>query len=68
VIEHKDKLLAYLADQLTPFAMDRKAVAAKLLTVVDGALSLRMVHGSARALPLLSSAEAILEALQKSRS
>ena len=65
VIEHKDKLLAYLIDLLKPFAIDRKAAAARLLIVIDGALSLRLVHGSAREAPLLSSASAILEALQK---
>ena len=66
VIEHKDKLLAYLTDLLKPFAFDRKATAAKLLTVIDGALSIRMVYGSAREVPLLSSADAILKASQKS--
>ena len=65
VIEHKDKLLAYLVDLLKPFAIDRKAAAARLLIVIDGALSLRLVHGSAREAPLLSSASAILEAFQK---
>jgi len=65
VIEHKDKLLAYLIDLLKPFAIARKAAAARLLIVIDGALSLRLVHGSAREAPLLSSASAILEALRK---
>jgi len=65
VIEHKDKLLAYLIDLLKPFAFDRKAAAARLLIVIDGALSLRLIHGSAREAPLLTSASAILEALQK---
>ena len=65
VIEHKDKLLAYLIDLLKPFAIDRKAAAVRLLIVIDGALSLRLVHGSAREAPLLSSASAILEAFQK---
>ena len=65
VIEHKDKLLAYLIDLLKPFAIDRKAAAARLLIVIDGALSLRLVHGSSREAPLLSSASAILEALRK---
>jgi AcrR family transcriptional regulator len=68
VIEHKDKLLAYFIDLLKPIAVDRKAAAAKLLTIVDGALSLRMVYGSAREVPLLSSANAILESAPKSSS
>ena len=65
VIEHKDKLLAYLIDLLKPFAIDKKATAARLLIVIDGALSLRLVYGSAREAPLLSSGSAILEAFQK---
>ena len=65
VIEHKDKLLAYLIDLLKPFAINRKAAAARLLIVIDGALSLRLVHGSAREAPLLSSASATLEAFRK---
>lgn len=64
VIEHKDKLLAYLIELLKPFAIDKKA-AAKLLIVIDGALSLRAVYGSAREVPLLSSAAAIVEGFEK---
>lgn len=67
-IEHKDKLLTYLADLLRPFEIDRKEMAAKLLTVIDGALSARRVFGTARQVPLLSSAEAILRTLPKSNA
>lgn len=66
VTEHKEKLLAYLANLLRPSEIDNKDAAAKLLTVIDGALSARMVFGTARQVPLLSSAEAILKALPKS--
>lgn len=65
-IEHKDKLLAYLADLLRPFDIDRKEAAAKLLTVIDGALSARKVFGTGRHVPLLSSAEAILGTFRRS--
>ena len=65
-MEHKDKLLTYLADLLRPFEIDRKEAAKKLLTVIDGALSARMVFGTSRKIPLLSSAEAILGTFQKS--
>jgi AcrR family transcriptional regulator len=68
VVEHKDKLLAYLIELLKPFGIDQKAAAAKLLIVIDGALSLRLLYGSTRQAPLLSSASAILEAFQKPRS
>lgn len=63
VVEHKDKLLAYLTELLKPYAVDRKAVAAKLLTVIDGALSVRMVYGASKEVHLLASAEAILKDL-----
>lgn len=61
VIEHKDKLLAYLIELLKPFAIDRTVAATKLLMVIDGALSVRRVYGASKEVPLLSSAEAILE-------
>lgn len=61
VIEHKNKLLAYLAELLGSHTGDRKALARKLLTVIDGALSVRMVYGAAKEVPLLASAEAILQ-------
>ena len=67
VIEHKDKLLACLAQFLKPYAVDRKAVAAKLLMVIDGALSIRAVYGASREVHLLASAEAILHELPVSR-
>lgn len=65
-VEHKERLLTYLADLLKPFEIDRKEAAAKLLTVIDGALSARRVFGTAKQVPLLSSAEAILRTLQTS--
>jgi AcrR family transcriptional regulator len=64
VIEQKDKLLAYLIDLLEPFAIDRTMAAAKLLIVIDGALSVRRVYGASKEVPLLSSAEAILNSFQ----
>ncbi len=64
VIEQKDKLLAYLIDLLKPFAIDRTVEATKLLTVIDGALSLRRVYGASKEVPLLSSAEAILKSFR----
>jgi AcrR family transcriptional regulator len=68
VIEQKDKLLAYLIDLLKPFAIDRTVAATKLLMVIDGALSVRRVYGASKEVPLLSSADAILEGFQKPSS
>ena len=61
VIEHKDKLRNYLADLLTPYPVDKNAAAAMILGVIDGALSARMVHGTSKDVPLLSSAKAVLK-------
>lgn len=63
VIEHKNKMFKYLTGLLKPLAVDEKAMAAKLLTVIDGALSVRMVYGVAKEVPLLATAEAILQGL-----
>jgi AcrR family transcriptional regulator len=65
VIEHQDKILDYLTDLLKPFAIDKRAAAARILAVVDGALSLRLVYGTSKEVPLLSSAEAILKSFQR---
>jgi AcrR family transcriptional regulator len=64
VIEHQGKILDYLTDLLEPFAIDKSAAAAAMLGVIDGALSIRLVFGTSKELPLLSSAEAILKSFQ----
>ena len=38
-IEHQNKILDYLTDLLKPFAIDKRAAAAAILSVIDGALS-----------------------------
>jgi len=35
-----------------------------MLSVIDGALSTRMVYGTSREIPLLTSAEAVLKSFQ----
>lgn len=64
VIEHQDKILDYLTDQLKPFAIDKRAAAESLLAIINGALSMRLVFGTSKEVPLLSSAEAILNSFQ----
>src|SRR5271165_2369299 len=66
-VDQKDKLLAYLIDLLKPFAIDRTVAATQLLLVIDGAMSLRMVYGASKEVPLLSSAEAILKSFESAR-
>jgi hypothetical protein len=63
-IEHQNKILDYLTDLLKPFAIDKRAAAAAILSVIDGALSTRMVYGTSREIPLLTSAEAVLKSFQ----
>jgi AcrR family transcriptional regulator len=66
-IEHQDKILDYLTDLLKPYAIDKRAVAAGILSVIDGALSTRMLYGTSKKIPLLSSAEAVLKSFQSER-
>jgi len=63
-IEHQDKILDYLTDLLKPFAIDKRAAAAGILSVIDGALSTRMLYGTSKEIPILSPAEAVLKSFQ----
>jgi AcrR family transcriptional regulator len=63
-IEHQNKILDYLIGMLKPFAIDRKAAAAAILSVIDGALSTRMLYGVSKKILLRSSAEAVLKSFQ----
>jgi AcrR family transcriptional regulator len=67
VFKHKDKLHDYLAELLTPYPVDKNAAAAGILSVIDGALSTRMVYGTSKEIPLLASAEAVLKSFQSAR-
>jgi AcrR family transcriptional regulator len=64
VMEHQNKILDYLMGLLKPLAIHRRAAAESLLAVIDGALSLRLVYGTSKKVPLLSSAEAVLNIFQ----
>ena len=63
-IEHQDKILDYLVHLLKPFALNKRAAAAAILSVIDGALSIRMLYGTSKKIPLVASAEAILKSFQ----
>jgi AcrR family transcriptional regulator len=67
-IQHQDKSVDYLTDLLEPFAIDKRAAAVAILSVIDGAFSIRMVYGNSRVIPILSPAEAILKSFQTSRA
>jgi hypothetical protein len=67
-IEHQNKFLDYLIDLLKPFAIDKRAAAAALLSVIDGALTARMLYGTSKEVPILSPAEAVLKSFQIARA
>jgi AcrR family transcriptional regulator len=67
-IQHQNKIVDYLTDLLQPFAIDKGAAAAAILSVIDGAFSLRMLYGNCKVVPILSSAEAVLKSFQSARA
>ena len=66
-IEHQNKIVDYLTDLLKPLAIDKKAAAA-ILSVIDGAFSIRMLYGNSKEVPILSPAEAVLKSFQSPRA
>jgi len=66
-IEHQNKILDYLTDLLKPFAIDKRAAAAAILSVIDGAFSIRMLYGNSKEVPILSPAEAVLKGFLRAR-
>jgi AcrR family transcriptional regulator len=67
-IEHQNKIVDYLADLLEPLSLvDKKSAAEAMLSVIDGALSLRMLYGNSKQIPILAPAEAILKSFQSAR-
>ena len=68
-IEHQNKIVDYLTDLLEPFAIvDKRAAAAAILSVIDGAFSIRMLYGNSKQIPILSPALAILKSFQGART
>ncbi len=67
-IEHQDKIVDYLTNLLKPFEINRRAAAAAILSVIDGAFTIRMLYGTSRDVPLLSPAEAVLKSFQSARA
>jgi AcrR family transcriptional regulator len=60
-IEHQNKILACLASLLDASVSDKKAAAGALLSVIDGALTLRMLYGRSKEIRLVSLAEGVLK-------
>jgi AcrR family transcriptional regulator len=67
-IEHQDKIADYLTGLLKPFAIDKRAAAAAILGIINGAFSSRMLHGASREIKLVSSAEAVLKSFRSARA
>ena len=67
-IQHQNKILKYLTDLLKPFAIEKGAAAAAILSVIDGALSTRMLYGASKQIPIVSPAEAVLKSFESTRS
>jgi AcrR family transcriptional regulator len=67
-IQHQNKIVDYLSDLLEPFAIDRRAAAMAILSVINGALSTRMLFGTSKKAPVLAPAEAALKSFQRARS
>ena len=60
-IEHQNKIRDCLASLLDTSVSDKKAAAAALLSIIDGALTLRMLYGTSKEIRLVSLAEAVLK-------
>ena len=67
-IQHQNKIVDYLADLLEPFAIYKRAAAAAMLSIIDGAFSIRMLYGNSNVIPILSPAEAVLKSFQSARA
>jgi AcrR family transcriptional regulator len=67
-IQHQNKIVDYLTDLLEPFAIDKRAAAAAILSVINGALSTRMLYGTSKETPILSPANAVLKSFQSARA
>ena len=67
-IEHQNKILDYLTELLKPFAIDKRAAAAAILSIIDGAFSIRMLYGNSKEVPILLPAEAVLKSFQSPRA
>jgi AcrR family transcriptional regulator len=66
--EHENKFHAYLMNLLEPFAIDKQAAAAAILSVIDGGLATRMLFGTSRDIPIVASAEAVFRSFQITRT
>ena len=62
-IHHQNKIVDYLCRPARALR-NRQNAAAAILSVIDGALSPRMLYGDSKEVPILSPAEAVLASFQ----
>lgn len=67
-IQHQNKIVDYLTDRLEPFAIDKKAAGIAILSIINGALSTRMLFGTSKKASVLAPAEAALKSFQSART
>jgi len=67
-IQHQNKIVDYFTDLLEPFAIDKRAAAAAILSVINGALSTRMLYGASKETPIVSPGMAVLKSFQIARA
>jgi AcrR family transcriptional regulator len=67
-IQHQNKIVDYLSDLLEPFAIDKRAAGMAILSVINGALSTRMLFGTSKKAPVLAPAQAALKSVQSTRT
>lgn len=67
-IEHQEKIRDCLAGLVDASVPDKKAAAAALLSVIDGALTVRMLYGTSQEVRLVSLAEAVLKTFSTANS
>lgn len=64
VIAHKETLLRFIANLLPSKLSDREKHAGMFVAIIDGALSMRLVFGTKRHVPLLATAECVFGTLR----
>ena len=62
--EHENKFHAYLMNLLEPIAIDKTVAAEAILSVIDGGLTMKMLYGTSKQVPILAPAEAVLKSFQ----
>jgi len=62
--QHENKFHAYLMNLLEPIGIDKTAAAEAILSVIDGGLTMKMLYGASKQVPILAPAEAVLKSFQ----